>query len=180
MLATTADIYDQHHQTLHVCELQFRSFGQRRRFFGPCAVVWTYEDHLPVLEAVKAEGKGRVLVVDGGGSLNVGVMGDRIAAVAASNGWTGVVINGAIRDSVAIDQLDLGVKALGVTARRGWTPVVAKEKSSVSFGGAGFSSGQWVYVDEDCVLVSPVEIDLALASEMSAPLTALEVVAGYK
>ena len=179
-MVTTADLYDHYHQALYVCELQFRSFGRRTRFFGPCTTVWTYENHLPVLDAVKADGKGRVLVVDGGGSLKVGVMGDRIASVAVKNNWAGIVIHGAVRDTSAIDQLDIGVKALGATARRGWNPVSGSGNGVVSFGSAQFSAGQWVYADEDCVLVSPNELDFELAGQMAAPLTALEVAATYK
>lgn len=160
---TTADLYDHYHRTVEVCELQFRSFGRRRRFFGPCATVRTYESHLPVLVALKEPGKGRVLIVDGGGSLRVGVMGDRIAGIAVDNNWAGVIINGAIRDSCAIDELDFAVRALGATARRGWEPVSGTSGEDINFGGVRFSAGQWVYADEDCVLVSPQKLDLERA-----------------
>lgn len=180
MKVTTADLYDHYHQALHVCELQFRSFGGRMRFYGQCATVRTYEDHLPVLNAVKSDGKGRVLVVDGGGSLNVGVMGDRIASVAVENNWAGVVIYGAIRDTSAIGQLDIGVKALGATARRGWTPVSGSANCAVNFGSIQFIPGQWVYADEDCVLVSPDALDFKLAAQTAAPLTARDVADSYK
>ncbi|BBD41064.1 4-hydroxy-4-methyl-2-oxoglutarate aldolase (plasmid) [Aminobacter sp. Y103A] len=180
MMGTTADLYDHYHQNLHVCELQFRSFGRRKRFYGQCATVWTHEDHLPVLNALKAEGHGRVLVVDGGGSLKVGVLGDRIAGVAVQNNWAGIVLYGAVRDTCAINQLEIGVKALGATARRGWNPVSGVGNGVINFGGALFSPGQWVYADEDCVLVSPNELDFELAGQTAAPLAALEVVADLK
>lgn len=180
MMATTADLYDHYHQTVQVCELQFRSFGRRNRFFGPCATVATYEDHLPVLNAVKADGGGRVLIVEGGGSLKVGVLGDRIAGVAVQNNWAGIVIHGAIRDTSAIDQLDIGVKALGATARRGWDPVSRTGNGTIGFGAVQFSPGHWIYADEDCVLVSPHELDLELASQTAAPLSARDAAAGYK
>lgn len=150
----TADIYDAHHDAVQVVELQFRSFGKRLSFAGPCATVRTFEDHLPVLKALEEEGHGRVLVVDAGGSLRVGVMGDRLAGLGASNGWCGVVIRGAIRDSVAINALDLGVKALGVTARRGWTATSGERDLPLQFGGTQVSPGDWIYSDEDAVLVS--------------------------
>jgi regulator of ribonuclease activity A len=180
MKVTTADLYDHYHQVLQVCELQFRNFGRRMWFYGQCATVWTFEDHLPVLNAVKADGKGRVLVVDGGGSLKVGVMGDRIASVAVENNWAGIVIYGAIRDTSAINRLDIGVKALGATARRGWSAVSDNGNSVIDFGSTQFSTGQWIYADEDCVLVSPNELDFELAGQTAAPLTALEVAESYK
>lgn len=170
MLPSTADIYDHHHQILQVCELKFRSFGARARFHGPCALVWTHEDHLPVLQAVMHEGHGNVLVVDGGGSLKIGIMGDRIGGTAAANGWAGVVINGVVRDTAGLNKLDIGIKALGATARRGWTPVSPAPRPELTFGGVIFRTGHWVYADEDCVLVSPHELDLSLVkAEPSDP-----------
>ena len=167
----TADLYDQHHGALAVCERQFRSFGQRQAFFGPCSTLKTFEDHTPVLAALSEAGNGRVLVVDGEGSLRVGLMGDRLAAIGARKGWTGIVINGAIRDSRGIDQLAIGVKALGATARRGWTAGTSDRDVPLHIGGVTFSPGDWVYADVDCVLVSPHELDLNVSS---APLTASE------
>lgn len=154
----TADLYDVHHERLQVCDLQFRCFGQVDSFCGPCLTLATFEDHRPVLRALETEGRGRVLVVDGRGSLRVGLMGDRLAAIGAGNGWRGVIINGAIRDSAGIDALPIGVRALGTTARRSPAPVEAVEGAPVSFGGATFASGDWVYADRDCVIVSANEL----------------------
>lgn len=154
----TADLYDLHHQHLQVCEVQFRGFGKICSFFGRCSTVTVFEDHTPVLRALERDGDGRVLVIDGGGSLRVGVMGDRLAETGARNGWRGVIIYGAIRDSLGIDALDLGVKALGATARRGWTPNDTTLDQPVVFGDATFSPGAWVYADRDCVLVSDKEL----------------------
>lgn len=161
MEIVTADIYDQHHASLKVCELQFRSFGQHRSFFGPCSTLTTLEDHTPVLAALQEPGRGRVLVVDGHGSLRVGVMGDRLAAMGTASGWAGLVINGAIRDSAGIDGIAIGVKALGTTARRGWVPGPSTRDVPLAFGGAQFLPGHWIYADVDCVIVSPTELSLA-------------------
>ncbi|MGB3389692.1 MAG: ribonuclease E activity regulator RraA [Pseudaminobacter sp.] len=160
MQATTADLYDAHPQTVRVCDLQFRSFGKRMRFFGQCATLRTYENHLPILRALKANGAGRVLVIDGGGSLRVGLVGDRIAGIAVENNWAGIVIFGAIRDSTAVNQLDIGIKALGATARRGWKDTMDAQDGPVEFGSVQFLPGSWVYADEDSVIVSPVELEL--------------------
>jgi regulator of ribonuclease activity A len=159
MLATTADLYDAHSKTVQVCDLQFRSFGKRKRFHGPCVPIRTYENHLPVLEALRADGLGRVLVVDGGGSLRVGLLGDRIAGVAVDRGWAGIVVFGAIRDTVAVDQLDIGVKALGATAQRGWEKTAEPAQGPVEFGSVCFAPGAWIYADEDSVIASPEQLD---------------------
>jgi regulator of ribonuclease activity A len=171
MTIVTADLYDQHHGTIAVCERQFRSFGRRQAFFGPCSTLKTFEDHTPVLAALSEAGNGRVLVVDGESSLRVGLMGDRLAAIGAANGWVGLVIDGAIRDSLGIEQLTIGVKALGTTARRGWIPGAGQRDVPLLIGGVTFSPGDWVYADVDCVLVSPHELDLRTSP---APLTASE------
>ncbi len=157
----TGDLYDLHHASLEVCELQFRGFGRRSSFFGACSTVTTFADHLPVRAALQEPGLGRVLVVDGRGSLHTGLIGDHLAAIGAENGWAGVIVNGAIRDSTGIDKVDIGVKALGTTARRGWTPATAERDVPVMIGGATFSPGYWVYADSDCVIVSRSELDLS-------------------
>lgn len=155
---STADLFDAHPDLVRVCDAQFRSFGRHEGFAGACSTVSTFEDHRPVLAAVESEGHGRVLVVDGQGSLRVGLMGDRLAGIAARNGWRGVVIYGAIRDSAGIDALDIGVKALGTTARRSAAPAQATRDAPVRFGAVTFSPGDWVYADRDCVIVSGVPL----------------------
>lgn len=161
MAIVTADIYDTYHASLRVCELQFRSFGRHMSFYGACSTLTAFEDHTPVLKALSEPGHGRVLVVDGAGSLRVGVMGDRLAGIGAGNGWTGLVVNGAIRDSLGINALPLGVKALGVTARRGWSPGPSQRDVPLAFGGIHVNPGDWIYADEDCVLASAEQLDLS-------------------
>lgn len=156
----TADIHDSYEDKVAVCELQFRSFGRRMSFAGPAATLKVHEDHRRVKDAVSEPGHDRVLVVDAGGSLRIGVMGDVLAGLAVKNGWTGVVIHGGIRDSVAIDKLDLGVKALGATARRGKTDLGGGRDIPVWFGGVTVRPGDWIYADRDSVLVSREKLPL--------------------
>ena len=162
----TADLYDAHPAQLRVSTLQFRSFGQRRSFWGLAETLRTFEDHNPVLAVVSEPGEGKVLVVDAGGSLRVGVMGDKIAEVAARNGWTGVVINGVIRDSIGIGAIDIGVKALGTTARRGWISTDGIHGDILEIGNVSVAPGEWVYCDEDAVMVSTEFLD---PGKVSAP-----------
>ena len=149
---STADLFDAAPDRIAVCDLQFRSYGKRLCFAGPCATVSVDEDHRPVLAALEDAGRGRVLVVDGKGSLRVGLCGDRLAGIAAANGWAGLVVNGAIRDSKGIDALDIGVKALGTTARRSDAPAAMERDVPVSFGGVTFVPGFHVYADADAVV----------------------------
>jgi regulator of ribonuclease activity A len=117
-----------------------------------------FEDHVPVRELLSEKGEGQVLVVDGDGSLRIGIVGDKMAAKAVANGWVGLIVFGAIRDSADISQLALGVMALGTTARRAWTDTRGARDVPVTIGGACFESGNWVYADRDAVLVSPKEL----------------------
>jgi regulator of ribonuclease activity A len=156
----TADIYDDYHEHLQVCELQFRSFGRIESFCGSCATVETFEDHGPVLDALQMEGYGRVLVVDGGGSLRVGIMGDKLAAVGVKRGWIGVIVVGAIRDSRGIDELSIGVKALGATARRTWSIGRGRHGIPLRVGSVTVDPGCWAYADRDCVLFARGQQDV--------------------
>jgi regulator of ribonuclease activity A len=162
----TADIYDAHHEQLQVCSLQFRSFGQIESFCGPCSTVAAFEDHGPVLEALEKEGKGRVLIADGGGSLRIGILGDKLAGIGVNNGWMGIIVVGAIRDSRGIDELNIGVKALGVTARRTWSVGSGRHDVPLQFGSITVQPGDWVYADRDCVLVGAGQRDVREALQI--------------
>lgn len=156
---STSDLSDEHPGTTSVCQLQFHSFGLREHFAGPCATLRVQEDHRPVLRRLSTPGAGRVLVVDVGGSLRIGVFGDRLAGLAASNGWAGLVIHGVIRDSKTVNGIDIGVKALGTTALRNATEQpCAEDEVPLTFGGVTFRPGEWVYCDADAVLISPEAI----------------------
>ncbi|MGH8436266.1 MAG: ribonuclease E activity regulator RraA [Pseudomonas sp.] len=154
-MLSNADISDANVESTKVCNLQFRSFGLKHRFHGRCYPLLVDEDHRPIDDMVSQPGEGRVLVVDGGASLRIGVIGDRLARIAVANGWAGVVVNGAIRDSVAVNQLDIGIKALGVTSLRSATAGPSIKGEAVTFGGVHFHSQLWVYCDEDSVLTGP-------------------------
>ncbi len=153
MTKATADIYDEFGEELQSLPLQLRSFGGRAAFDGPIRTIRCHEDNALVKTMLATAGNGAVLVVDGGGSLNTALMGDVIAASAVANGWAGVVINGAIRDSIAIDDLDLGVKALGTNPRKSAKLGVGEVDVDVSFGGVLFRVGAHLYSDEDGILV---------------------------
>ncbi|WP_341940054.1 ribonuclease E activity regulator RraA [Microbacterium sp. LWH10-1.2] len=153
MAFATADLYDELGDGIQSLPLQLRSFGRRRAFDGPIRTVRCLEDNALVKSLLATPGEGAVLVIDGGGSLNTALMGDLIAASAVQNGWAGVVINGGIRDSVAIDGLDLGVKALGTNPRKSAKLGAGEVDVTVSFGGVEFAVGAHLYSDEDGILV---------------------------
>jgi regulator of ribonuclease activity A len=150
----TADLIDDFGDELRSCETQFRQYGGRAAFAGPVSTVRCHRDNGLVKRVLNTPGEGRVLVVDGAGSLASALMGDMIAASAVANGWAGVVINGAVRDVVALRGLDLGVKALGSNPRKSAKDGAGEVDVPVTFGGAEFRAGDWLYSDEDGIVVA--------------------------
>jgi regulator of ribonuclease activity A len=150
----TADLCDEFADELEVCLAQFRTFGGRRSFSGEIQTVSTFEDVGLVRQCLGQPGRGRVLVVDGGGSTRVTLLGDRLSAKAIENGWFGVLIFGAVRDTEALATMDLGVMALGVVPARGSFNGTGSIGTSFQAGGVEFAPGRFAYCDTDGVVVS--------------------------
>jgi regulator of ribonuclease activity A len=152
---STADLVDRYGDALGSIPVQLRSFGRRPRFAGPAVTVKCFEDNA-LLRSTLAEhpgAAGSVLVVDGGGSLRTALVGDLIAGIAVERHWAGLVIFGAVRDSVAIDLLDLGVKALGTNPRKSGKTGAGVVDVVVEIGGVWIRPGQLVHSDEDGIVV---------------------------
>jgi regulator of ribonuclease activity A len=150
----TADLYDRHGEDLRSCATQFRSYGGRREFHGTISTIKVFEDNTLVKEALTEDGTGRVLVVDGAASLRAALLGDLMAARAAENSWEGIVVNGAVRDVVALGGIDVGVKALGSNPRKSSKTGAGLRDVPVSFGGVTFAPGDHLYSDADGILVA--------------------------
>jgi regulator of ribonuclease activity A len=151
---STADLVDAHGDKVRSCTLPFRQFGARARFFGRVRTLQTFEDNALIKQTLSSPGAGAVLVVDGYGSLRCALVGDIIAGLAVENGWSGLIIWGVVRDSVALGSLDLGVKALGTNPWKGSKQGGGAVDLPVSFGGVQFRPGEWLYSDEDGILLS--------------------------
>ena len=150
----TADLIDEHEDELLACSTQFRSYGAVSRFAGPIETLRCLEDNALVRSTLATPGAGRVLVVDGGGSLRRALVGDMIGSSAVAHGWAGVVINGAVRDVVALAALELGVKALGSNPHRSAKEGAGSVGVPVSLGEAEFRPGMWLYSDEDGIVLA--------------------------
>jgi regulator of ribonuclease activity A len=150
----TADLCDRYSDELEVCEPLFRDYGGLRTFSGPVATIKCFEDNSRVREVIAEAGGGRVLVIDAGGSLRRAVLGDLLAQKAIDAGWSGVVIYGCLRDSAAIGQMPLGVKALGTCPLKTDKRNEGQRDIPVRFAGACFRPGDFVYADEDGIVVA--------------------------
>jgi regulator of ribonuclease activity A len=153
---STSDLVDEHGDGASVCLTPFVQYGARRQFAGPISTVRCHEDNVIVRRRVGEPGAGRVLVVDGGGSLRVALVGDMLAGLARDNGWAGLVINGCVRDVSALAGLDLGIKALAACPRPSVTLGDGESDVEVSFGGVTFTPEATLVSDEDgIVLLDP-------------------------
>ena len=154
---STADLFDEYGDRLQSCDTQFRRFGGRPEYDGIVATVRCFQDNAMLKSILGTPGEGRVLVIDGGGSVRTALTGDLIAQLAVDHGWAGLVINGAVRDSVALGTLPLGIKALGTNPRKSGKTGAGERDVVVEFGGAVFAPGDHVWCDDDGVVVLPAD-----------------------
>jgi len=143
-----------------VLEPLFADFGGKEKFSGEIVTIKCFEDNSLVGDAVKSPGEGRVLVVDGGGSLRHALLGDLLAAAAVENGWQGLLINGCVRDVEILESIDLGVKALNIypvkTEKRG----EGRMNVNVTFAGTTIRPGSYLYADANGVVIAARNLEL--------------------
>ncbi|HVW30606.1 MAG TPA: ribonuclease E activity regulator RraA [Polyangiaceae bacterium] len=150
---TTSDLCDVREGAAQVAAPVFRSFGGRARFCGEIATVRCREDNSRVKEALATEGRGRILIVDGGGSLRCALLGDLIASSAVVQGWTGVVVFGAVRDTEQLASMPLGVLALAAVPRKSVRRGEGERDVVVTFAGVEFRPREHAYADADGLVV---------------------------
>lgn len=159
MSLATTDLSDAHPDA-QVCDPVFRNFGGRTAFHGPLATLKVFEDNALVRTALEEKGEGRVLVVDGGGSMRCALVGGNLGQLAVKNGWAGIVVYGCIRDSAEIATQAVGVKALAVHPRKSEKGLHSAHRDRpVSFAGVTFRPGAWLYADADGIVVSDKKIN---------------------
>jgi regulator of ribonuclease activity A len=159
-MIATADLCDVHSDKLSIVAPMFLAYGGRADFFGQIRTLKVYEDNALVRQTLSAPGNGNVLVVDGGGSLRCALVGDQLALLAVQNNWTGVIVYGCVRDSVAMKSMDVGIRALNTHPLRSLRKGIGESDIPVSFGGVKFTPGQWLYSDADGIVVSSEALTL--------------------
>ncbi|KAK9818251.1 hypothetical protein WJX72_009589 [[Myrmecia] bisecta] len=135
----------------------FRDYGGKLRFNGRAATVKCFENNPLALEE---NGTGRVLVVDGGASMRCALLGDNIADMAVKNGWSGIIINGCIRDSEDIGRMALGVKALNTYPLKSSKRDLGLRDVPITFANVTVRPGDYIYADKDGILVSAEQLSL--------------------
>ncbi len=141
-------------KTIRVVAPMFQRYGSRKSFSGQIVTLKIFEDNSLVREMFAENGTGKVLVIDGGGSLRCALVGDQLAILAKKNGWEGAVVYGCIRDSGDINEIDIGVRALNTHPQKSIKKGAGDRNIPVTFGGITFNPGEWLYADEDGVLLS--------------------------
>ena len=152
-MKSTCDISDQLHPHVQYLDPIFKSYGSKTAFSGRIVTIKCFEDNSLVEEALKMNGKGCVLVIDAGESLRCAMLGDKRASEAIKNEWEGIVVNGSIRDSVMINSMTIGIRALGVCPRKSIKKGNGKRNLTVDFSNVKFIPNHYLYADEDGVIV---------------------------
>jgi regulator of ribonuclease activity A len=149
----TADLVDEIGPDVRSCDTQFRQFGGRSQFAGPITTVKCFQDNALLKSVLSQPGNGGVLVIDGDGSLHSALVGDVIAGLGVDNYWSGLIINGAVRDAATLRTLDIGIKALGTNPRKSTKTGEGQRDVAVEFGGVTFTPGEIAYSDDDGIVV---------------------------
>ena len=150
---STADLCDADPE-LAVLPPIFRDFGGARSFCGAIETVRVQDDNVLVRAALEEPGTGRVLVIDGGGSITCALLGDQLAELGLANGWIGVIVHGCVRDIVTLASLPFGVKALAPHPRRSGKRGAGERGVSLDIGGVKLAPGSFVYADADGIVIS--------------------------
>ena len=136
----------------------FKSYGARQSFAGQVVTVKCFEDNSRVKELLATDGRGKVLVVDGGASMRCALMGDMIAESAVNHHWNGVVIYGCVRDVDAIAKLDLGIHALAAIPQKSNRKGIGEVDLTLYFGGISINSGDYIYADNNGIVIAKAKL----------------------
>ena len=159
MTFATCDICDAHEDklaagTLGILPPTFKTFGKQPAFCGQAATLKVFEDNVLVRSTLETPGNGRVLVIDGGGSLRCALVGGNLGVLAEKNDWAGIVVNGCIRDSEELNVCNIGVRALAIHPQRSVRKGEGDSNILISIGGVAVHPGDWIYADADGILVA--------------------------
>ena len=160
MSFSTPDLSDENPDAQALAPI-LQNLGGKEVFWGKIETLKCPDDNSCVKELLNSDGDGKVLVVDADGISTVALLGDMIAEAGVRNNWSGIVINGYVRDIDILSKLDIGVQALGTMPVRSEKKNQGQVGIDISFGGLTFSSGDYVYADNNGLLLSKLELNLA-------------------
>lgn len=154
MTRSICDLADDHPELARIAEPVFRDFGMKRRFSGQIATLRCLDDNMLLRRTLSTAGNGRVMVVDGGGSLRRALVGDKLAGLMIDNHWAGIVVNGAARDVEHLCEMPVAVRALNICPAKPGQSGTGEQNVELNFAGVTFRPGEWLYADENGLIVS--------------------------
>lgn len=156
----TSELCDTYIDMVDVVEPMFSSFGGRNSFGGTISTIKCFESNGLIAEAVKEDGVGRVLLIDGGGSLRRALIDANLAETAAGNGWEGIICYGCVREVDALEDVDIGIQALASIPVGADDNDIGEQEVPVNFGGVTFLPADHVYADTTGIILSPEALDI--------------------
>lgn len=153
-LIKTTDLCDEFSEQLQICSLQWKSFGRNSFFHGPIYTVDVLNDNTHVRSSLEEIPAGAVLVVDGRNSDRCALLGDNLAMIAQNRGIVGIIVNGRVRDSRDLQSISVGVFALGTHPKKSVKQGKGQKNITLQFGNVDWIPGDYVYADEDGIVVA--------------------------
>ena len=154
------DICDKHSDVIQIGNIEFKSYGKKKSFYGQIETLFCPDDNSLVKKALNTDGKNKVLVIDAGSNTHTSMIGDQIAAAAKKNNWEGVIVNGYIRDIEVIQNIELGVLAISSVPLKTEKNDLGKEGVQLFFNNIVIKPGFWVYVDKNGWVISKNKLEL--------------------
>lgn len=156
----TSELCDVYHEDVNVVEPLFSNFGGRSSFGGQIVTVKCFEDNGLLYDLLEENGRGRVLVVDGGGSMRRALINAELARLALASEWEGIVVYGAVRQVDELEELDIGIQAVAAIPAGADSEGLGESDVRVNFGGVTFFSGDHLYADNTGIILSENPLDL--------------------
>ncbi|WP_269936092.1 ribonuclease E activity regulator RraA [Serratia liquefaciens] len=156
----TSELCDIYHEEVNVVEPLFSNFGGRTSFGGQITTVKCFENNGLLFELLEENGRGRVLVIDGGGSVRRALINAELARLATQNEWEGIVVYGAVRQVDDLEELDIGIQAMAAIPVGAASESIGESDIRVNFGGVTFFSGDHLYADNTGIILSEDPLDI--------------------
>jgi regulator of ribonuclease activity A len=160
----TPDLCDEYPEQVRVLSPLLRQYGKRRSVGGEVVTIKCFEDNSRLKEQVAVPGMGRVLLVDGGGSLRCALLGDLLAAKAQESGWAGIIVYGCVRDVDVLAEMDLCIQALGSHPQKSTRRGEGQLNIPMQIGGVLIQPGEFLYADNNGVIISAVPLMMPVGS----------------
>ena len=157
-MMSTPDISDKFPEL--PCLVGFISYGSKSVFEGEVVTVVCPNDNSLAKELISQEGNGKILFIEGKGSKAVALLGDNLAQQALDNNWSGIVVNGMVRDVEILTNIPLPIYAKGSCPKKSNKNNAGDINVDVCIDGVDIKPTFWAYGDENGILISPTKLEL--------------------